>query len=234
MTRDSITKRFRELIEISKKLDTNKVELTYQQYKVVLTLEELQDFNQWKMSSLNLLDKTFSKESDLYKSFLQQLPSNIYLSQVIYLKNLTPYEYHARLSTLRGILSSALEEINSGFLYKIEHLISGDFFMSIMDEAEELVKKHHKDPAAVLLRVVIENTLKDLCDREGIVYVPKEKASSLNTKLKQAGVYAIPMERKIQANLDIGNFAAHGEFSKFSEKDVEDMLDFIKNHLVLI
>jgi hypothetical protein len=153
---------------------------------------------------------------------------------MIHLKNFTPYEYHTQLSALRGILSSALDEINSGFLYKIEHLISGDFFMSVIDEAEELVKKHHKDPAAVLLRVIIENTLKDLCDREGIAYVPKDKASSLNTKLKQAGVYGLPMERKIQANLDIGNFAAHGEFSKFSEKDVEDMLDFIKNHLVLI
>lgn len=234
MTRDSIIKRFHELIEISKKLDTNKVELTYQQSKVVITLEELQDFNQWRMSSLNLLDKTFSKESDLYKSFFQELPKNNNLIQIIEYGGLSPREYHAKLATLRGIIISALEEINSGFLYKIEHLISADFFMSVMDEAEELAKKHHKDPAAVLLRVTIENTLKDLCDREGIVYVPKEKASSLNTKLKQAGVYAIPMERKIQANLDIGNFAAHGEFSKFSEKDVEDMLDFIKNNLLLI
>ncbi len=58
--------------------------------------------------------------------------------------------------------------------------------------------------------------------------------SRLNTKLKQVGVYGLPMERKIQANLDIGNFAAHGDFTKFTEKDVEDMLDFIKSHLLLI
>lgn len=42
------------------------------------------------------------------------------------------------------------------------------------------------------------------------------------------------MERKIQANLDIGNYAAHGDFTKFTEKDVEDMSDFIKSHLLLI
>jgi hypothetical protein len=186
------------------------------------------------MSSLNLLDKTFSNESDHYKSFLQELPKNFDLTNSIGEGGLSPHEYDLKMAVLRGILMSALNEIESGFLYKIEHLISGDFFISVNEQADELLKKHHKDPAAVLFRVIIENTLKDLCDREGIVYVPKEKASSLNTKLKQGGVYGLPMERKIQANLDIGNLAAHGDFTKFTEKDVEDMSDFIKSHLLLI
>ena len=82
--------------------------------------------------------------------------------------------------------------------------------------------------------MIIENTLKDICSREGIACSSTEKASSINIKLRQAGVYAMPMERKIQANLDIGNFAAHGDFTKFTEKDVEDMSDFIKSHLLLI
>ncbi len=39
MIRDSIIKRFQELIETSKEPDTYKVKLTYQKSKVVLTLE---------------------------------------------------------------------------------------------------------------------------------------------------------------------------------------------------
>lgn len=231
MIRDSIIKRFQELIEISKKLDTTKVEHTFKEKSVVLVLEELQEFNQWKMSSLNLLDKTFSNESEHYKSFLQELPKNFILTISIGEGGLSPRGYHVKMAVLRGILMSALNEIESGFLYKIEHLISGDFFLSVNDQADELLKKRHKDPAAVLFRVIIENTLKDICGKEGIAYSSKEKASSLNIKLRQAGVYAMPMERKIQANLDIGNFAAHGEFTKFTEKDVEGMSDIIKNHL---
>ncbi len=129
------------------------------------------------MSSLNLLDRTFSNESEHYNSFYEELPKNFMLTNT---GGLTPREYDVKMAVLRGILISALNEIKSGFLYKIEHLISGDFFKSVNEQADELLKNHHKDPAAVLFRVIIEKTLKDLCDREGIVYVPKDKASSLN------------------------------------------------------
>ncbi|MFA5333361.1 MAG: hypothetical protein WC376_02610 [Candidatus Nanoarchaeia archaeon] len=219
MIRNSIIKRFDELIQKCKE---------FRDYKVPLKNEEVKDFYKWGHSCLNILDRTFSQKSSYYKSFKDSAPTIDRLQSLYgdYISN-----YSVTISRLQGLLESALDEINNGFLYKIENLIAGDFFESISDQAEELLKKHFKDPTAVLLRVVIETTLKKICERESINYSEKERASSLNIKLRENEIYNLPMERIIQAQLDIGNYAAHGDFEKYSEEDVNKMLKFIKEDL---
>jgi len=129
-------------------------------------------------------------------------------------------------------MESAKEEIEKGFLYKIENLISADFFDSIFEHAEYLLSKGHKDPAAILGRVVIEETLKHIAERESIFLGNKEKLSKINEILWKNNVYTKITWRLIQGYVDLGNFAAHGDFDKYDESEVEDMLSWIRKNLM--
>lgn len=234
MIRDSIIKRFQELIETSKEPDLNKTRITYRDSKLVLTVEELQDFNQWKMSSLSLLNKTFSNESDHYRSFFLELPTNFDLTNSIDQGGLSPHEYNRKMAVLRGILMSALNEVKSGFLYEIIHILSAEFFDNILDQSKELLNKGYKDPAAILGRVIIENTLKDLCKRNNIQLNEGEMASSLKEKLKNNNAFTLPQFKVCRTYIEIGNDAAHGNFDKYSQDDIKKMFEYIENSLLII
>lgn len=131
-----------------------------------------------------------------------------------------------------ALMEGAKEEIEKGFLYKIEHLISIDFFESVIEQAEYLLDKGFKDPAAILGRVIIENTLKDIARRENITFSDKIKLATLNENLWKNSIYAKNVWRMVQAQIDLGNFAAHGDFDKYNDKAVRNMLTWIKETLL--
>lgn len=206
--RESITKRFEELIErgycLSKLPNTGSIGWRSK-------------YRRWKLGCLNALAKTFGKESDHYHSFQ---------SDQIHIDRKKRVRYGI------ACMESANEEIEKGFLYKIGHLISDDFFDSVLQHAEYLLSQGHKDPAAILGRVVIEKTLKRIAERESIALPEKVKLSTVNQKLWKNKVYTKVTWRLIQGYVHLGNFAAHGKFDKYDEKDVEDMLNWIKKNLL--
>lgn len=207
--RESVIKRFEELIERGKSLP---------KAGTIDGLKWKAQFIKWQLSCLNILEKTFGEDSDHYESF---------------------DSYHKELGNMQawvdyGIacMESAKEEIEKGFLYEVEHLISADFFDSILEHAEFLLSKGHKDPSAVLGRVVIEKTLKQIAEREGIALQEKVKLSKINEILWKSKMYDKVTWRLIQGYIDLGNFAAHGDFDKYNEDNVEDMLKWIKKNLM--
>jgi len=174
-------------------------------------------FRKWRLGCLNILERTFGKESDAYTSF-----SNI--TQASNNEVWVPYGI--------AVLEAAREIIEKGFLYKIEHLISADLFDSVLEQAEHLLSEGHKDPAAILGRVVIEQTLKQIAEREGIELAEKVKLSTINDTLKKEKVYDKIKWRLIQSNIDLGNYVAHGDFDKYNNKQVEEMLNWIRKNLM--
>jgi hypothetical protein len=138
----------------------------------------------------------------------------------------------AKMAMLIGILDSALDSIEDGFIGNIRHLLHANLFGNIIEQAEELLKAGHTIPAAVLGRIVIEEWLRDLSEKEGIPNHDSDKASILNDELKKRNVFALPRWRQIQGFLDVGNSAAHGKIEEFNESDVRRVLDFEKNNCI--
>ena len=131
-------------------------------------------------------------------------------------------------SQLVGILESAKDEISSGLLGNIRHLLHADMFASIVEQASELLEKGHLTPAAVLGRIVIERWLRDLGEKSGVADYGTIKAATLNERLKGAGIFSTAKWGLVQGFLGIGNAAAHGKEDQFSRKDVEQMLEFAR------
>ena len=178
--------------------------------------EELaQNLTKWTMSCNNFFD--FASLPSFGKQFTSiEHEGNPY----------SPYT----IGQLVGVLESARDEINSGFVSKLKYIMHADIFESTVDQAESLLQTGHSIPAAVLGRIIIEEWIKDEAEKAGIAYTLSDKAAVINDRLKNGGVFSTPKWRQIQSLLDVGNSAAHGRTSEFSEDDVKRMIDFIRSN----
>jgi len=200
-----LLKRFDELIKFVENLSKERSSADFLARK-----------SRWQTSCLHLLEKTFGATSIYYTKFNWTLG----------------YADESQLAWGLELMKGAKEEIEKGLLYKVEHLISADFFDSVIEQAEYLLKSGFKDVAAVLGRVVIENTLKDIAKRENITQPEKTQLSELNQLLRDNSVYEKNIWRLVQAQIDLGNYAAHGDFDKYDDKSVSFMLTWIRETLM--
>ena len=83
----------------------------------------------------------------------------------------------------QGILRAAKDDIEFGYLGKVEDLISADIFSDFLEMADYLVEKGYKDPAASLTGAVLEDGLKRVCFKNSVEVKKLEGIDSLNKKL---------------------------------------------------
>lgn len=172
----------------------------------------------WLVKVSNILETVFGSQSSHFRHFEKHMPHgprNITKSHDVY--------------PIVGVLAGALDDLEKGYLIGQELLIAGEVFDSVLEQAKYLNQTGHKDPAAVLARVVLEDALKRLARAEGID--DNQKAAKINEDLKKAGRYPQPQWRIIQAWLDIGNAAAHGKFGDYDEQDVRGAIEGIESFL---
>lgn len=127
-----------------------------------------------------------------------------------------------------GVLRSAKQEIELGFVSNIKFLVHAEFFDSLIDQADELLKAGYFAAAAVTGRIVIEQWIRDIAEKAGIKSYGTRKTSQLNDDLKKRQAYSKPHWRHIQGHIDTGNHAAHGETGKYTNDDVKNLLVFAR------
>ena len=129
---------------------------------------------------------------------------------------------------ITGVLQSAHKMFTGGFVGQLRHALHVEMFDSVLAQAEGLCVEGHFVPAAVLTRIIIERWLRDMAQRAGIKDCEKLNASQMNDALKKAERVSKHKWRTIQAKLDVGNAAAHGDMVAVSEADVKEMIQFAK------
>ncbi len=130
-----------------------------------------------------------------------------------------------------AILRAAKEDIEGGYLQKVEALVFASVFSDFLEMAEYLLDNGYKDPAASLIGAVLEGGLRSICVNNGITLKAKEDMSSLNQKLAQKQVYNPLQQRQIQVWNEIRNNADHGNFDQYQAGHVKDMLTGVRNFL---
>lgn len=184
-----------------------------------LSLENRERLDQWKLSCLNTIEVIAGKKSVFYETFPHKY--------IDYFER----TFDAAMSHYLSVLRALSEELQIGFLYGVEILVAKDMLETIIEETKALLQAKYKDAAAIYCRVILETSVKKLCDNNKISYRKKEKLSSISNKLKKKGLLNLPEWRQIQAWTDIGNSAAHGKFSDYAEDDVKNMLNGIENFI---
>lgn len=172
--------------------------------------------HQWGMSCLSLLGRVFGKESDHYKKFDVLFPS---------LKD------HSPIKKAMGILKAAKDDYENGYLFETRVLIEAEVFDDFLEQAQYLFDSGYHEPAAVVAGSVLEDGLRKLCTRKGIVLPTKPKLDSMNAYLAKAGVYNVLVQKKITALADLRNKAAHGKWNEFTSTDVEQMIAQVRSFM---
>jgi len=168
------------------------------------------EYNQWYTSAKNLIEKTCSRNSPHYKQI-----------EDVHIRNKGHPMY---ISGCIGVLQAAYDDLKLGLLEDTKALITAEVFSDFIEQAEYLLEERYKLPAAVLVRAVLEDGLRTLCNKHGISLPDRPKLDWMNSELTKAGVYNKNVQKQIAAWAGIGNSAAHGKLDEFKEEDVKNMI----------
>lgn len=179
-------------------------------------------FNEFRSASLSFLRNSFGIDHPFYKEFDKNA------------QKASPYDTEEG----RGILKAAKQEIDGGWLFTVKGLVSAEIFSDFLEMSYYLLSEGYKDPAAVMIGSVLEEHLRQLCSKNGILIEnikdakpqPK-KADLLNSELAGASVYNKLDQKSITSWLDLRNKAAHGKYLEYSKEQVEIMYQGVTNFI---
>ncbi len=185
---------------------------------------ELAEVTSWVTRLGQLIRKLYGTESQQFSNYTLALnTSNFY-----YIHS----EWNDHISQMCGIALSMKHDCENGLLVNIRTLLQADIFADFLEMGEYLLREGYKDAAAVIIGAVLEDSLRKLCDKEGISTI-KENGKSLtidplNSALAKAEVYSKLNQKQITTYAHIRNKAAHGEYSEYDKGQVEMMLLFVQ------
>jgi hypothetical protein len=149
------------------------------------------------------------------------------------LPNRDPIHVH-RIDPYVGVLKALRADYDAGYLQSVTELIHADLFADFLEMADHLLEQGYKDPAAVITGSVLEEHLRKLCDKHGIIVShggkPK-KSVTLNAELAGANVYSKLDQKKVTAWLDLRNKAAHGKYSEYTKDQVALLIQSVRDFI---
>ena len=210
MSYERIMDRLNHLVEVGKKvLETR--------YLVPLDRDYVKEdpFYQWRAGALSFLNAVFGDQSIHFQEFQQRCRNHFYTD------------------ALQGqsILKAAREDIEGGYLKKLEDLVAADIFTDFLKMAEHLLEQGYKDPAASLIGAVLEDGLRKIARNSGIKLKSKENISSLNHNIADATIYNRLVQKNVEVWNEIRDNADHGKFSEYDADSVKDMCTGVRDFL---
>jgi hypothetical protein len=198
-----------ETIEASKRMESG--EYTISGYRV-----DDKELLNWIVKVRHLISSVCGPESEHFKLFQEAGKATPYTTN------------HETFERLRAVFLAAKEDYEGGYLHKIRDLIHAEVFDSELEQAEELLASGYHTAAAVIAGVVLETSLRELCEDKGL---PIGKLDKMNADLAKATVYSKLTQKQITALADIRNNAAHGNIEEFEATDVMNMIRDVRNLL---
>jgi hypothetical protein len=168
------------------------------------------------MSCLGLLERTFGSQSSQFQKFNDLFPK---------FHDFTP------IKKALGILKSAKEDYEGGFAFDSRAIIEAEVFGDFLEQATYLCESGYFQAAAVLAGSTLEDALRRLCNRAGIILSSKPKLELMNTELAKKGIYNTLTQKMVTYLADIRNKAAHGKVDEFCKDDVTQMIKQIRSFL---
>ncbi len=173
----------------------------------------------------SVLDK-FALPGSVHKRSLEKILAEVGFPFV------DPYMYHERLV---GVLLALRRDYELGQLQSVAELVHADTFADLIEMASYLREQGYKDPAAVIVGSVLEQHLRELCNKNGNLVLrngKNKKADLLNTELAKQNVYNKIDQKSVTSWLGLRNNAAHGNYDKYTTGQVQVMIDAVRNFVV--
>lgn len=174
------------------------------------------EYLKFRTSALNLIRRACGENSDHYRQ----------LRQIAEDKQNKDNSYYMHQCV--GVVHAALEDFSRGLLFDLKALVAAELLGDFLDQAEHLATQEYHVPAASLAGAVLEDGLRQLCQKHSIPIAAKTNIEALNVALAKATVYDKLVQKQITAFADLRNNADHGHFAKVSLHDVVEMIKWIR------
>lgn len=133
-------------------------------------------------------------------------------------------------ASFKGALGALQSDYEAGLLADMRSEVRGEILGDFMAQAQYLLEKGLKDPAAMLVGAVLEDSLRQLSQKHD---VPEGTGiESMNVPLKKAGVYGLPQQQQVTAWAAIRNKADHAQFDQYVEEEVRLMHQGVSGFIV--
>jgi len=171
------------------------------------------------------VQRIIGDKSEYYKEIIRVLESKEYDGE--------------KLKPIMGTIIALKEDLENDFLKNLGEIIHSEIFTDFIEMAEHLLSEGYKDASAVISGSTLESHLKKLSLKNSInldytnqagKILPK-KADTLNAELYKNTIYNSGIQKQITAWLDIRNNAAHGNYSEYTDKEVDLMIKGIINFI---
>lgn len=137
-----------------------------------------------------------------------------------------------------GNLKALKKNYMRGSLKTMEEFYHADIFGDFLKFAEETLNDGYKDPSAVLISVTLEDHLRKLCIKNDIEITEKKadekvidkKCAKMNEDLGKV-VYNKINQQKVTALLSIRNSAVHAKWNEYTENDIKNMLNDVRDFI---
>jgi hypothetical protein len=168
----------------------------------------------WHVKARALLANACGPQSVHFAEFVEQGKPQSYRSS------------HREFRDLLAVFTAAREDYEGGYLNSVKSLVQAEVFGSEIEQARELHQNGYIVAAAVIAGVVLETTLRQICDNYGI---GTGSLNKMNADLTKIGAYNLLVQKRITTLADIRNNAAHGRDGEFSADDVSEMIKQVEN-----
>jgi hypothetical protein len=132
---------------------------------------------------------------------------------------------HLLFKSVKAVFLAAKEDFEGGYLVSVRNLIQAEVAGNEIDQATELWGSGYITAAAVVAGVVLETTLRTLCEANGL---STGKLNKMNDDLAKAGVYNSLKHKSITSLAAVRNSAAHGKTDEFTAQDVKSMISDVQ------
>jgi hypothetical protein len=174
------------------------------------------DYRRFRTEVMNLVRRVCGESSDHYQELKRLAEGESTSVNSYYLKDCL------------GVLQAAQKDYEGGYLFDLRALVAAELIGDFIDQAEALVTEGYHVPAASLSGAILEDTLRKMCEANGVPIPERTKIDKLNADLAKAEAYNKLIQKRITALADIRNNADHGRFDEFTKADIEDMVSWVR------
>jgi len=175
-------------------------------------------WHKWATSALNIIRAVFGESSPHYEHFVTGI------------EKCRGYDYE--VDVLHGIFLSAKEDFEGGYVFNINLQVSGEVFGDFVVMAKNALAENHIDVAAVLSCAALEDALKRFAGANGLQVSENSMAEVVNA-LKTKGLVSGAQKSLLAVMPKIRNYAMHAEWEKISPADINSVIGFVEQFLLL-
>ena len=170
----------------------------------------------WITAAHNAIHMVFSSPTAPYRSKADRIAARSH-----------GFTIHEAVGELSSVLQNLLVDADAGLLASVANQARAETFDDFLDHAAAYLRETRKNESGVIAGVVFEDTLRQLCRREGVAEKGL-KLDSLISELTNLGQLSGIKAKRARVAAHVRTKASHAQWDEFELEDVRATIEFTR------